>query len=46
MIDLHTHSDGTLAQAGVRPALNYLIQGCTTMCTGNCGGAKDVAKFL
>jgi len=46
LIDLHTHSDGTLAQPGVRPALNYLLQGCTTMCTGNCGGARDVAKFL
>jgi len=46
LIDLHTHSDGTLAQPGVRPALNYLLQGCTTMCTGNCGGGKDVAKFL
>ncbi|MDY0169083.1 MAG: D-aminoacylase [Thermoguttaceae bacterium] len=46
LIDLHTHSDGTLAQASVRPALNYLIQGCTTMCTGNCGGSRDVVKFL
>ncbi len=46
LIDLHTHSDGTLAQPGVRPCLNYLIQGCTTMVTGNCGGAANVAKFL
>lgn len=46
LIDLHTHTDGTLAQPGVRPSLNYLIQGCTTVCTGNCGGAQDVAKFL
>jgi len=46
LIDLHTHTDGTLAQPGVRPSLNYLIQGCTTVCTGNCGGGKDVAKFL
>ncbi|HUT57606.1 MAG TPA: D-aminoacylase [Phycisphaerae bacterium] len=46
LIDLHTHSDGTLAQPGVRPCLNYLMQGCTTMVTGNCGGASDVAKFL
>lgn len=46
LIDLHTHTDGTLAQPGCRPALNYLMQGCTTMCTGNCGGAKDVASFL
>ncbi|NUQ61184.1 MAG: D-aminoacylase [Pirellulales bacterium] len=46
LIDLHTHSDETLAQPGVRPCLNYLLQGCTTMGTGNCGGARDVAKFL
>ena len=46
LIDLHTHTDGTLAQSGVRPSLNYLIQGCTTVCTGNCGGGKDVVKFL
>ena len=46
LIDLHTHSDGTLAQPGVRPALNYILQGCTTMGTGNCGGAADIRKFL
>ena len=46
LIDLHTHSDGTISQSGVRPALNYLIQGCTTMGTGYCGGARDVGKFL
>ena len=45
-IDLHTHSDGTLDKPGVRPCLNYLIQGCTMMGTGNCGGSRDVAKFL
>ncbi|NQT17490.1 MAG: D-aminoacylase, partial [Planctomycetes bacterium] len=46
LIDLHTHSDGTIGDPAVRPSLNYLIQGCTTMCTGNCGGSKDAAKFL
>lgn len=46
LIDLHTHSDGTIAQPGVRPSLNYLLQGCTTMGTGNCGGSHDVAKLL
>jgi N-acyl-D-amino-acid deacylase len=46
LIDLHTHSDGSLAQPGVRPSLNYLLQGCTTMGTGNCGGSSDVGKFL
>ena len=45
-IDLHTHTDGTLAQPGCRASLNYVMQGCTTMCTGNCGGSKNVAKFL
>ena len=45
-IDLHTHTDGTLAQPGVRPCVNYLLQGCTTMGTGNCGGSRDVAAFL
>ncbi|NLF70384.1 MAG: D-aminoacylase [Candidatus Anammoximicrobium sp.] len=45
-IDLHTHTDGTLAQPGVRPCLNYLLQGCTTMGTGNCGGSRNVAEFL
>ena len=46
LIDLHTHSDGTIDKPEIRPCLNYLIQGCTTMVTGNCGGAKDTAKFL
>ncbi len=46
LIDLHTHTDGALAESGVRPCLNYVMQGCTTMVTGNCGGSRDVAKFL
>ena len=46
LIDLHTHSDGTLAQAGCRASLNYVMQGCTTVCTGNCGGSQNVARFL
>jgi len=46
LIDLHTHSDGMLSKPGFRPALNYLLQGCTTMVTGNCGGSADVAKLL
>ena len=46
-IDVHTHTDGTIDQPGARPCLNYLIQGCTTMITGNCGGGPvNVAKFL
>lgn len=47
LIDVHTHTDGTLNQPGVRRCLNYLIQGCTTMITGNCGGGPlDAAGFL
>jgi N-acyl-D-aspartate/D-glutamate deacylase len=46
-IDAHTHSDDTVLDAKVRPCLSYLLQGCTTMVTGNCGGGpRDVAKFL
>lgn len=46
-IDLHTHSDAKLGDPQNRPCLNYLLQGCTTMVTGNCGGGPaDVAKFL
>jgi N-acyl-D-aspartate/D-glutamate deacylase len=46
LIDLHTHSDGTLSAPDIRPCLNYVLQGCTTMVTGNCGGSRDTAKFL
>ena len=46
LIDVHTHSDGTIGNPKVRPCLNYLLQGCTTMVTGNCGGASDAGKFL
>lgn len=46
LIDVHTHTDGTLAAPGVRPCLNYLLQGCTTLVTGNCGGSRDINKFL
>lgn len=46
-IDLHTHTDGTIDRPGVRPCLNYLTQGCTTMIVGNCGGSPvDIAGFL
>jgi len=46
-IDLHTHSDGSIANPEARKALNYLVQGCTTMGTGNCGGGPvDAKKFL
>jgi len=46
-IDVHTHTDGTINKPGVRPCLNYVAQGCTTMLVGNCGGGPvDIAGFL
>ena len=46
-IDLHTHSDHVADKPENRPNLNYLMQGCTTVVTGNCGGGKlEVAKFF
>lgn len=46
-IDLHTHSDEPLLDRRTRGSVNYLMQGCTTMVTGNCGfGPVDTAKFL
>jgi N-acyl-D-amino-acid deacylase len=46
-IDLHTHSDNALTQAATRANLNYLLQGVTTVVTGNCGsGPVDVAGYF
>lgn len=46
-IDLHTHCDSVATDATLRPNLNYLTQGCTTVVTGNCGGgAVDVADYF
>jgi N-acyl-D-amino-acid deacylase len=36
-IDMHTHCDGGLGRADANANLNYLIQGTTTVVTGNCG---------
>lgn len=46
-IDLHTHCDfGLLTKEG-RANKNYVMQGCTTVVTGNCGsGPTDVAKYF
>lgn len=49
-IDLHTHSDtgstSVTTEVG-RPIKNYLLQGCTTSVTGNCGsGPVDAAAFF
>src|SRR5438128_1603163 len=43
-IDLHTHSDYPLQREATRANVNYLMQGVTTVVTGNCGsGPSDVA---
>jgi N-acyl-D-aspartate/D-glutamate deacylase len=45
-IDLHTHSDQALLQPPTRANLCYLLQGVTTVVTGNCGsGPADVAGY-
>lgn len=36
-IDIHTHCDGGLGKPESKANLNYLIQGVTTVVTGNCG---------
>lgn len=46
-IDLHTHSDDPVVERNTRAGVNYLLQGCTTMVTGNCGfGPVDTDKYL
>jgi N-acyl-D-aspartate/D-glutamate deacylase len=46
-IDLHTHSDEPLTQPTTRSNLCYLLQGVTTVVTGNCGsGPVDVALYF
>ncbi|HEY4259475.1 MAG TPA: amidohydrolase family protein, partial [Schlesneria sp.] len=45
-IDLHTHSDDQVISPTLRACVNYVIQGCTTSVTGNCGsGPTNVADF-
>jgi N-acyl-D-aspartate/D-glutamate deacylase len=45
-IDLHTHSDRTLLKEETRANECYLLQGVTTVVTGNCGfGPADVAGY-
>ncbi len=39
-IDLHTHSDSGVVSPTRRACVNYLLQGCTTSVTGNCGSGK------
>lgn len=46
-IDLHNHSDTPITQKSTRGNKNFLLQGCTTIVTGNCGGGRvDVGKYL
>jgi N-acyl-D-amino-acid deacylase len=46
-IDLHTHSDIPLTKKATSSNLNYLMQGVTTVVTGNCGaGPVDVAGYF
>lgn len=46
LIDLHTHSDSQVRDPLLRASINYLMQGCTTQVTGNCGsGPTDVAAL-
>src|SRR5437660_8231379 len=46
-IDLHTHSDTALIQPATRANLCYLLQGVTTVVTGNCGlGPTEVADHF
>jgi N-acyl-D-amino-acid deacylase len=46
-IDLHSHSDSGIVQPKTRQNANFLMQGCTTVVTGNCGsGPVDVAAYF
>jgi N-acyl-D-amino-acid deacylase len=46
-IDLHSHSDSGIVQPTTRQNANFLMQGCTTVITGNCGsGPTDVADYF
>lgn len=45
-IDLHNHSDRPITEPLTRGAVNYLMQGCTTIVNGNCGsGPTDAGKL-
>jgi len=45
-IDMHTHCDGGLGKPDANANLNYLIQGTTTVVTGNCGdGTFKIAEI-
>lgn len=46
-IDLHNHSDRPIVDRRTQANVNYLLQGCTTIVTGNCGaGPINVGEYL
>lgn len=46
-VDLHNHSDRQVVKRETRSVVNFLMQGCTTIVTGNCGaGPVDVAEYI
>lgn len=46
-IDLHNHSDGQIIAPLTRGNINFLLQGCTTVVTGNCGaGPVNAAAYF
>lgn len=46
-IDLHSHSDRGIRTKSGRANVNFLMQGCTTVLTGNCGfGPVNVGAYL
>lgn len=46
-IDLHNHSDSQVISPLTRGNVNFLLQGCTTVVTGNCGaGPVDAAAYF
>ncbi|MFC1477043.1 amidohydrolase family protein [candidate division KSB1 bacterium] len=46
-IDMHTHGDRNIVSEDRKQAINYLMQGVTTIVTGNCGGGTyNVAEYF
>jgi N-acyl-D-aspartate/D-glutamate deacylase len=46
-IDLHNHSDTQIVSPRTRSNMNFVLQGCTTVVTGNCGsGPVDAGRYL
>jgi len=46
-IDLHNHSDSQIVSPKTRANINFVMQGCTTIVTGNCGsGPVDCVEYL